>query len=64
MRLNGLTKKGSQKQKKGLRIKPWSWTIQEKNFKGDKIKVDREVRGEPKECNVPEAKKEGSAARR
>lgn len=35
-----------------------------KNFKGDKIKVDRGVRGEPKECNVPEAKKEGSAARR
>lgn len=38
--------------------------ITRKNFKGDKIKVDREVRGEPKECNVPEAKKEGSAARR
>lgn len=38
--------------------------ITRKNFEGDKIQADREVRGEPKECNVPKAKKEGSAARR
>lgn len=61
MRLNGLSKKRSQR---GLEPSLEVGQYKRKNFKGDKIKLDRGVRGKPKECNVPEAKKEGSAARR
>lgn len=34
-----------------------------KTSRGDGRKVDREIRGKSKECNVPETEREGPAAR-
>lgn len=62
--LNELTKEGSRKQNEGLKTKVGVEQYKRKNSKEDGMKVDREVRGEPKECNIPEAQREGSAARR